>query len=230
MEKDFIMRCSRAFSSEINDMIKQGFKDKIINFSIKNLKSKQKIELQKMIPNMNRNKTIQLRALVVSLNTGEHEMLVTTLCDKDQFKYEEFADFYFMRWNVEENYKFHKVRMEIENFSGELPIAVAQDFHATIFTCNIRSMLAMEAEEELKQQNADKELKYEYKINKNISTGILKDEIIKVLLSKKANLEDFCNQLKKQMKLSMIPIIPGRKYIRCKKGDKKYPMNSRRAL
>ena len=117
----------------------------------------------------------------------------TFLRSYEHFKYEEFANFYFMRWGVEENYKFYKVRVEIENFSGKSPIAIEQDFHATIFTCNIRSMLATEAEEELKQQNSDKELKYEYKINKNISAATLKDEIIKVLLSKDSNLEDFCN-------------------------------------
>ena len=86
---------------------------------------------------MDWNKTIQLRALVIPLNNVEHEMLITTLCDQEQFKYEKFADFYFMRWNVEENYKFHKVRIEIENFSGESAIAIEQDFHATIFTCNV---------------------------------------------------------------------------------------------
>ena len=224
------MRCGSAFLSEITNMVKQGCKDKIINLSTKKINSKQKIELQKLVPNMDWNKTIQLRALVIPLNNGEHETLITTLCDQEQFKYEKFADFYFMRWNVEENYKFHKVRIEIENFSGESAIAIEQDFHATIFTCNVRSMLAMEAEEELKQQNLGKKLKYEYKINKNISAGILKDEIIKVLLSKNANLEDFCNKLKKQMKLSMVPIRPGRRYVRCKKGNKKYPMNRRRSL
>jgi len=227
MEKDFIMRCKTAFSSEINN---EGCKDKIINLSTKNLKSKQKIELQKLAPHINLNKIIQLRVLVISLSTEEDEVLITTLLDKEQFKYEDFADFYFKRWKVEENYKFHKVRVEIENFSGESTIAVEQDFHATIFTCNIRSMLANEAEEELKKQNSDKNLKYEYKVNKNISAGILKDEIIKVLLNRKANLKKFCNKLKKQMKLSMIPIIPGRKYDRIKKNNKKYPMNKRRSF
>lgn len=230
MKKDFLMRCSSAFSLEMNEMIKQKCRDKIIKLSIKNLTLKQKKELQNHVPNIDWNQIIQLRALVIPLNTGEQELLITTLCDQEHFKYEEFANFYFMRWGVEENYKFYKVRVEIENFSGKSPIAIEQDFHATIFTCNIRSMLATEAEEELKQQNSDKELKYEYKINKNISAATLKDEIIKVLLSKDSNLEDFCNQLKERMKLSMVPIRPGRHYTRCKKGNKKYPMNRRRSL
>ena len=69
-----------------------------------------------------------------------------------------------------------------------------------------------------------------YKINKNISIGILKDKLIKVLLKKRVNLECFCNKLKKQMKRSIVPIIPNRKYERQKKKRKKYPMNQRRAL
>lgn len=140
MEKDFLMRCSSVFLSEINNMVKQGYRDKIIILTTKNLKSEQKIELQKFAPDMDWNEKIQLRVLVISLSTGENEILITSLCDQKQFKYEEFVDFYFMRWGIEENYKFHKVRVEMENFSGESPIAIEQDFHATIFTCNIRSI------------------------------------------------------------------------------------------
>jgi len=225
--KDFIMRCKTAFSFEINNIVKKGYKDKIISLSIKDLKPKHK---KKLLPDIDWNKTIQLRVLVIPISSEENEVLITTLLDETQFKYEDFADFYHKRWKVEENYKFYKVRLEIENFSGESTIAVEQDFHATIFTCNIRSMLAIEAEEELKKKNSNKKLKYEYKINKNISAGILKDEIIKILLNKKGNLKQFCNKLKKQMKLSMIPIIQERKYDRIRKSNKKYPMNKRKAF
>jgi len=230
LKKEFIIRCKIKFSFEISDIVKKGCKEEIINWSTQKISSKQKAELQKIIPAIDFNKIIQLRVLVIPLNSGEKEVLITNLLDKEKFKYKDFADFYFQRWKAEENYKFHKVRLEIENFSGESTIAVKQDFHATIFTCNIRSMLANEAEEELRKKNSNKTLKYEYKINKNISAGILKDEIIKVLLKKNSNLKKFCNRLKKQMKLSMVPIIPGRKYSRRKKSIKKYFINIRRAL
>ncbi len=94
----------------------------------------------------------------------------------------------------------------------------------------MRALLAREAEEELQAQNPEKTLKYEYKINKNVSAAVLKDEIIKILLNPDADLESFCDRLKMQMKRSMVPIRPGRNYARCKKRNQKHPMNSRRCM
>lgn len=58
-----------------------------------------------------------------------------------------------------------------------------------------------------------KELKYEYKINRNILIGIVKDEIIDIFLSDR-NLDEYCNALKDRIKKNLIPIRPNRKYPR----------------
>lgn len=224
VKKDFLMRCNSSFINETNNMLKQGCRDKIITLSAKKLNSEQKRELNKFVPNMDWNAVIKLRVVLITLKTGESEILITTLCDQEQFTYDTFSDFYFMRWGAEENYKVHKIRMEIENFSGKSPTAIEQDFHATIFTCNMRALLAREAEEELQVQNPEKILKYEYKINKNVAAAVLKDEIIKILLNPDSDLESFCDRLKTQMKRSMVPIRPGRNYARCKKRNQKHPM------
>lgn len=136
---------------------------------------------------------------------------------------------YHLRWGGEENYKFHKIRVEIENFSGKTPHAIEQDFHATVFTGNIRALLAEEAQSE-EEQICKGEYKYDYKINKNISISILKDEIVGALYNPERNLEMFCEQMKKAMKKSTVPIRPKRKFAHARKTLRKYPMNRRRAL
>lgn len=92
----------------------------------------------------------------------------------------------------------------------------------------IRALLAQEAEEE--RTDSIKECKYEYKINKNISISVLKDEIVEVLINPKRDLKKFCEKTKNLMKKSTIPIRPGRKFQRIRKSRRKYPMNARRAL
>ena len=47
---------------------------------------------------------------------------------------------------------------------------------------NIASIFEQEAQEELEEKNAKKNLKYEYKINKNILVGKLKNSLIEILL------------------------------------------------
>lgn len=230
MNKDFLIRCTPLFINEVRQAIRDNSKDNIVTLSAKKLNSDQKAELRKFVPNMDWNREIQLRILIIPLANGESEILVTTLCDQLKYRYEMFKEFYFMRWGTEENYKFHKCRAEIENFSGISVTAIKQDFYATIFTANVRSLIAAEAFEELQKEGLNKTKKYEYKINKNVSLGSLKDKIIKALLSPNVNLEDFCSELKEQMKKSIIPTKPNRKYLRRREGNKKYPMNSRKSL
>jgi hypothetical protein len=129
---------------------------------------------------------------------------------------------------IEENYKFHKVGLEIENFSGMTCHAVEQDFHATVLATNARAILSLEAFEELKQNTNKKEKKYTYEINKNVSMDALKGEFVFVLLNPTANIEAFCSEIKSVMKKNLVPIRPGRNFIRIiKHGRRKYHMNLR---
>jgi hypothetical protein len=229
--KDFLMRCSTSFIEKVNGLVKGGNKDALFELSVKELKTHQISALRKLVPDLDMDLKVVLRLVVVMLNTGEMEILITTLTDRKSVKYDDFLGFYHRRWGVEENYKFHKTLMEIENFSGETAIAVEQDFYATILVANIRSLLAEEAMQELMDQG-DVKQKSEYKINKNISLGLLKDKIVKALLSPKVDLEEFCDNLKEQMKKSLILVRNGREFERIKKsGEKsKFCMTRRRAL
>ena len=228
--KDFVMRCSTAWLSVVKQILKSDKRDEIIEITPRMLVGKQRKEFQKKFPDVCLKFRIKIRVLIVDLSTGEKEILITSLLDKHEFKYEVFKELYHLRWGGEENYKFHKVRIEIENFSGKTTHAIEQDFHATVFTANVRALLAEEAQEELEQIHPKKQLKYDYKINKNISIGILKDEIAEVLFDPGNDLKAFCKRLKQEMKKSTVPIRPGRKYKRIKKSNRKYPMNRRRAI
>jgi predicted DNA-binding ArsR family transcriptional regulator len=119
--------------------------------------------------------------------------------------------------------------VEVENFSGKTNHAIEQDFYATVVTGNVRALLAGEAEGEEEQTYRGK-YKYDYKINKNISISVLKDDIIEVLFDPERDLKMFCEQMKKAMKKSIIPIRPERKFPHIRKTFRKYPMNRRRAL
>ena len=89
-----------------------------------------------------------------------------------------------------------------------------------------------EANEKIAQNNEDKNLKHEYKVNTNILIGKMKDSMVLILLednSEKRN-EMFQSIMQKIVK-NMVPIRPGRSKVR-KMGLKanKYPMNQKRCL
>ena len=228
--KDFVMRASTGWLSVVKDVLTSGKRDVIIEISPRMIGGTQRAEFIALFPDICLETSIKVRVLIIDLSTGEKEILITSLINKAEYKYKIFKELYHLRWGGEENYKFHKVRIEIENFSGKTPHAIEQDFNASVFTANIRALIAEEAQGELDQKYSKEPRKYEYDINKNISVGILKDEIVKVLFNPKADLRVFCAHLKQDMKKSVIPIRPGRKYERVKKSSHKYPMNRRRAL
>ena len=81
-------------------------------------------------------KPLKLRLIRVELESGESEILVTSLIDKEKYPHEIFSELYHQRWPVEEDYKVMKCRVEIENWSGKSVLSVYQDFHAEVFSKN----------------------------------------------------------------------------------------------
>lgn len=229
---NFLMRSSRQFLKEVNDIVKAGKRDTVIRISLKRATRAAKAELKELFPNLNLNEIVSIRIVVVTLSTGEDEVLITSLLDKGLYPYKIFRELYFKRWGAEENYKFHKVCLEIENFSGKSCLVIEQDFHASVLAANARALLALEAAEEMTDSidNLDGigTRKYVYEINKKVSIERLKNEFVATLLDPEVDIEQFCVKVKKTMKRHLVPIRPGRSFKRIRKHPhRKYHMNQR---
>jgi hypothetical protein len=59
-------------------------------------------------------KPIKLRMLRVELDSGETEILVTSLMDMKKYPGELFSELYHLRWPIEEDYKTIKYRLQIQ--------------------------------------------------------------------------------------------------------------------
>jgi hypothetical protein len=176
-------------------------------------------------------KTIKLRVLRFMLDSGIEEVLVTNLFD-ESLGLQEFKTLYFKRWGIEVKFLELKSRLQIENFTGDTIISVEQDFYASIYLSNMVALAKNEANEKIAQNNQDKSLKYEYKVNTNILIGTLKDSLVLMLLeddSKKRNA--MFHRVMQEITKNMVPIRPGRSNTR-RKGLKahKYPMNQKSSL
>jgi hypothetical protein len=99
-------------------------------------------------------KTLTLRLIKVMLPNGTIEVLATSLNDPLAFPAEDFASLYHARWNIEEAFKVLKHRLHLEQFSGELPESIRQDFHAKVFTANLAEALARSAYDTLPEDKA----------------------------------------------------------------------------
>ena len=166
---------------------------------------------------------ITVRLLRIELNTGEVEVLATTL--EQDYPYELFKDLYAERWAVEEDYKVMKSRQEVENWSGKTVESVYQDFYAMIFAKNLAAILAQPAQEEVRLQSQAK--KYTYQVNMTHLYATLKMTVVKLFLA--ADPRKLLQVLWQHMTRIIEPIRPGRSNPRNKKVKrKKYPTNYKR--
>jgi hypothetical protein len=229
---DFLMRgsFSSCFSS-IKKRLEDGETDFIHRLLAKQATHQQAQDIKEKTPLLDRKTAfVDVRVTVVILDNGEKELLFSSLLDKIKYSTADLKQLYGRRWDKEENYKWFKIGLELENFSGHSEKAVEQEIWALIFTANTASLIMQDAQEEVDQEHGIKGLKHSYKINKKIAIGSLKDNLIKVLYEKDGDITEFCDRLKKKFKKNLCPVREGRKYKRVKKARRKYGCTLRRCL
>ena len=156
--------------------------------------------------------SIKVRMIRVELESGETEILVTSLTDMQKLPYELFSDLYHSRWPVEEDYKTLKYRLEVENFSGKTMHSVYQDFHAKVFSKNLASVIASTTKNEIAKKSEP--LMYVHQINFAQALSKMKNTI--VLLFKRSI--DIVAELVKDLRTIFIQtseaVRPNRKFPR----------------
>lgn len=136
---------------------------------------------------------ITLRFICIELDTGEKEVLITNLIDDHLYPHEVFSDLYQLRWQVEESYKTMKSRLEIENFSGKSCLAIAQDFYAKIFSCNLTSILVCSADEIV--EKICKKRKRKYKPNFTQALNRMKNSIVLLFCREEEIAKGYLNEI-----------------------------------
>ncbi len=162
---------------------------------------------------------LTVRLIRVELETGETEILITSLTDQEKYPHEIFAELYHGRWPVEEDCKTMKCRIELENFTGKSVLSVYQDFHARVFSKNLVTILASPTTDAIDQKYQERT--YRYQINFTQVLSKMKDSVI-LLFNRPVNIvRELITKLHKIFILTVEPIRPGRKFPRNHKIRKK---------
>lgn len=156
---------------------------------------------------------LTVRFVSVRLSTGELEVLATSLLDEQKYPTQDFLALYHLRWNHETFYGVMKGRLDLENFSGQTPEAVRQDFHATLLLCNLESVLTGPTEATLQEESSAHE--YPKQVNRAVSFHALKCELLPLLYSDEPP-ETVINKLQLMFRGSPVSVRPDRKVPRRK--------------
>ena len=156
--------------------------------------------------------SIRLRLVRVELESGESEVLISSLSDLEKYPHHLFAELYHDRWPIEEDYKVMKCRIEVENFSGKSPLSVYQDFHAAVFSKNITAMLVASTKERVATATDSRTL--DYKINFTQALSTMRDAIVVLLQGSLETIRKIISDLMETIAKAVEPVRIGRKFPR----------------
>lgn len=166
----FCARISYKKWKVVKKFYKSGQKEQIVKIEASGLSSRKCFEM-----GLDK-KPITVRLIRVELDTGETEILVTSLTDMNKFPHELFSELYHLRWPIEEDYKTAKYRLQVENFSGKTVHSVYQDFHAKFFSKNFAAVIAATTKDQITKKSEG--LKYVHQINFAQALSLMKDTIV----------------------------------------------------
>lgn len=167
---DFCARVKANYNKQTRQFIQAGAQEQIITLRPTH-QARAKCQA-KQLPT----KPLTLRLVRVDLSETEVEVLITSLLDVDLYPQPIFGDLYNHRWPIEEDYKLILARFELENWTGLSQEAIYQDFHATIFTKNLATILALPAQHSVESLTASR--KYRYQLNMTNLLSKFKDTIV----------------------------------------------------
>ncbi len=135
--------------------------------------------------------SLTVRFVRVQLDTGEWEVLVTSLHDESCYPTSEFKALYYFRWGIETFYGLIKTRLELENFTGIGAEAVKQDFFSTVYLSGLESILTESAQVQLSQ----KETVHPQIVNRAVSFNAIKDQALTLLFLSELKTEELLERL-----------------------------------
>lgn len=167
---EFCIRLTADRWLESRKMLLNGETDKAVTFTLPNKDRHLQKEYPGSMP------SITCRLVVVELETGEKEVLCTSLLNKQKYPHDDFKELYGLRWNAEEAYKLYKQRVKWEEFSGKTARNIKQDFYAKVFMMTICAILAHPIEQRVrKEAQVAKDRKHPMQINRTDALAFCRD-------------------------------------------------------
>jgi hypothetical protein len=143
------------------------------------------------------------------------EILATNL-PMDLFTVADFREIYHLRWNIETAYQTLKDRLQMENFTGTKPILIEQDIYSTIYVSNLAEDIARDIEQE-QAEHFQNDYKHRMAVNRSVCIGLLKSDLIYILLEKDPAVQDeLFQKLYDEISENIVPVRPDRHYQRRK--------------
>jgi hypothetical protein len=196
----FLFRCKISFSHITQAFFDSGKEQQEVIIRPKSKRSFKGVQFSA-------NSALTVRLIRVELSSGEVEILMTSLTDIQKYPHRDFKELYFKRWSIETFYDRFKNIIGVECFSGTSEQFIQQEFNCALYMASMQTILTEEAENLVDQKYEHR--KYQYKVNRSLSLGFIRDRLIDLYTADK-KMEVILKELHELFLMNVIPIRPGR--------------------
>lgn len=160
---------------------------------------------------------IKVRVTKIVLSSGQTELLITNLFDKELISKEDLKELYHFRWGIEEAFKQLKPQMKLEQFGCKKAAGVYQEFYAHIVMINITALIGWLSEPEIQQRTRGR--KHQYKFNRANAWKFIRNKIVELYTLKRC--VNIIVELAGKISSSIVAIVPNRSFARNHKFKRK---------
>ena len=203
---DYVIRMPLDGSNIVKEFVQSGKNETITKVKLgdgRALRSLRKLDLDPV-----RNTEVQVRLVRVELDDGQIEVLMTSLLDRVKYPASIFKWLYGKRWGVETSILVLKSFLQLALVSAYTQPGVEQDLWASFTFYNQQSALVHASEKEVRERTAHR--RYEYKINRNVTAGIIQKFLYHIYLDGPAEWRSRTQVLMKLMPSYTEPVRPDR--------------------
>lgn len=169
---------------------------------------------------------VKIRIVKVKLENGTTEILATNL-EQNKFSIEDLKEIYSLRWGIETLYHTVKESLKIGSISSSKKTIIEQEILSQMLVYNIVQSFCNEAESKIQQEK----YKYPMKINKNMAIGMLKEDMIYILMEENEKKRvEMTEELEKKILEYLVPIRKRRNFKRGKQVKNRHHINKRKSF
>jgi Transposase DDE domain len=190
-DREVLIRCPRNSFAVVNEFWDSDETERLATLRMPQTAKTRKYVRQHGLP-----EAVQVRLMKFTLETGEVEVLLTTLCDRRRYPTAEFKELYHWRWNEETFLDRIKNIFEVERFSGFSESAIKQDFFGVIFLATLESILTKGPQSELAEQDRRRRNKTRAMVNRAVSYVSLIDRTVQLLADPRSDPEEVLDDLR----------------------------------
>jgi len=212
-DRQFVIRFPRAGFSTVMAFWESGEREALVELEMPS-SQRRSVEAYELP------RRVRIRLVKVELETGEVEVLGTSLVDEAEATREELKQLYGLRWGVETYLDRIKNIFEVERLSGTGVRTIEQDVYGTVFLATFESVLSTRANRELEERSREREQRHTQQVNRRVSYSAMIDEAVTILLDPGASAKKALARLQKLFTTNPTPRRAGRRHPRKKRGDK----------